>query len=110
MSLAARLNKRVIIQRRTTARDEIGQPLPDAWENVIPGDGKVWAEVRDISGRAFIAAGAEQSKVQTAITIRHRAGIAEQMRVLCGADTYQIDAALGQDGRTIQLMCSRVSA
>lgn len=107
MSLAARLNKRVLLQVQGPARDAAGEQI-DAWTNVIAdGDGKIWAEVRDVSGREFVAAGATQNEVQTTITIRYRAGVQQRMRVLHGADVYGIEAVLGQDQRTLQLMCSK---
>ena len=108
MSLAARLNRRITLQAPGTGRDEAGGPIPNDWINVATdGDGKLWAEVRDVTGREFVAAGATQNTVLTTITIRHRAGVAEKMRVLHGADTYNIEAVLGQDGRSLALMCSR---
>lgn len=111
MSLGARLNKRITLQVLAGGRDEAGQPLPADWTNVIAsGDGKLWAEVRDVSGREFVAAGATQNQVLTTITIRYRSGVAAKMRVLHGTDVYSIEAVLGQDQRTLALMCSRGSA
>ncbi len=101
MSLAMRLNQRVTIQQQSTAVDEIGQPVV-SWSDVAT----VWAEVKDVSGREYIAAGAEQSAVLTKITIRQRDGIVSAMRVLHGSDTYGIDAVLESD-RTMLLMCKR---
>lgn len=107
MSLPARLNKRVQLQAQGPVRDAAGEPV-DAWADVVTdGDGKIWAEVRDVSGREFVAAGATQNEVQTTITIRYRAGVQQKMRVLHGADVYGIEAVLGQDQRTLQLMCSK---
>lgn len=95
------LNQRVTIQQQSTAVDEIGQPVV-SWSDVAT----VWAEVKDVSGREYIAAGAEQSAVLTKITIRKRSGIVSSMRVLHGSDTYGIDAVLEND-RTTLLMCKR---
>ena len=95
------LNQRVTIQQQSTAVDEIGQPVV-SWADVAT----VWAEVKDVSGREYIAAGAEQSAVLTKITIRKRSGIVSAMRVLHGSDTYGIDAVLESD-RTMLLMCKR---
>ena len=107
MSLGARLNKRITLQVLAAGQDDAGQPT-DAWTNVIAdGDGKLWAEVRDVSGREFVAAGATQNQVLTTITIRYRAGVRPKMRALHGADVYRIEAVLGQDQRTLALMCSR---
>lgn len=107
MSLGARLNKRILLQVLQAGQDEAGQPTDD-WTNVVTdGDGKLWAEIRDLTGREFIAAGATQNLVHTKITIRYRAGVLPKMRVLHGADVYNIEAVLGQDQRTLALMCSR---
>lgn len=108
MSLALRLDKRVTIQVHAAGQDPAGQPLPSGWVNLMPdGDGKVWACIRDISGREFAAAGATQNQVVSTITIRHREDIAAKMRVLHGSLIYNIEAVLGQDGRALALMCSR---
>lgn len=110
MSLSARLNKRVTIQALGGGQDAIGQPIED-WANLIAdGDGKCWAEVKDVSGKEFIAADAENSAVTTRITIRYRAGITAAMRVLNGADVYKVLAVLGQENRTLLLMCERGAA
>ena len=110
MSLSARLSKRIIIQVLGDGQDAIGQPI-EAWSNLIAdGDGKCWAEIKDISGKEFIAADAENAKVTTRITIRYRAGITAEMRVLHGVDVYNVLAVLGQENRTLLLMCERGSA
>lgn len=107
MSLSDRLKKRVTIQRREVGQDEAGQEFDD-WVNVrADGDGMVAAEVKDISGKEFIASTAEQATVTTRITIRYRPGIESSMRVLHGSDIYNILAVLGQDNRTLLLMCER---
>ena len=111
MSLGARLNKRITLQVLAAGQDEAGQPLPADWMNVIAsGDGKLWAEVRDVSGREFVSAGATQNQVLTTITIRYRVGVLPKMRTLHGTDVYRIEAVLGQDQRTLTLMCSRGAA
>jgi len=107
MSLAARLNKRVTIQQRAAGQDAAGQPT-EGWANVIvDGDGKCWAEIKDISGKEFISATAEQASVTTRITIRYRPNLSSALRVLHGIDVYDVLAVLGQDGRTLQLMSTR---
>jgi len=110
MNLSLRLNKRVLLQRRTEGQDEAGQPV-EAWVNVVTtGDGKIWAEIKDASGREFIAAGATQNEVLTTITIRQRPGVVAEMRAVHGAEVYKIKAVLiGKDGRSLSLMCSRGS-
>lgn len=102
MSLSARLNQRVTIQSIHAGQDAAGQPTT-AWEDVAT----VWAEIKDISGSEFITADATQATVTTRISIRHRPGILPTMRVLHGADVYKLAAVLGQDNRSLVLMCSR---
>lgn len=108
-SLSQRLNRRVTLQVQATGQDGTGEQLA-GWTNfVTTGDGKIWAEVLDITGREFISAGAEENSVQTKITIRYRQGILPTMRLLYGPRTYKIEAVLGEDRSTIVLMCSKVS-
>jgi SPP1 family predicted phage head-tail adaptor len=105
MSLSARLNKRVTIQKAGAGQDALGQPVK-GWTNLVTaGDGKVWAEVKDVNGRQYVAAQAGQNAVQTQITIRSREGVLPTMRVLYGSNIYDIEAVLEADSRTLALMC-----
>lgn len=107
MSLAITMNKRVTLQQHAVGDDASGEPNP-GWTNVIVSDdGKVWASVTDVTGKEFMAAGGTQNAVQTTICIRFREEIVSAMRVLHGADVYNIEAVLGTDRRTLLLMCSR---
>ena len=107
---AGRLNKRVTIQAPATGQDELGQPII-GWENLVTaGDGTIAAEVKDQSGREYVAAGAVQAAVLTTITIRPRDGVAASMRVLHGADIYGIEAVLRPYRDQMALMCKRLSA
>lgn len=99
------LNKRVVIQARGDVKDETGA-VTEAWANVIAvGNGSVWARVKAQSGRQYMAARAEQNAVMTEITIRKRAGIEAQMRVLHGAKIYDVEAVLDTDPTWTTLMC-----
>lgn len=109
MSLSQRLNRRVTLKIQTATQDGTGEVQPTAWSNFIAaGDGAIWAEVKDISGREFIAAGSEQNSTQTKVTIRYREGVQPSMRLIYSGRVYQIDAVLGEDRKTIALMCSKV--
>jgi SPP1 family predicted phage head-tail adaptor len=101
-ALSLRLNKRVTLQSQSDEQDATGQPL-NTWVDVAP----VWAEVIDVSGREYLAAGGVQNSAQTKITIRYRDGVLPSMRVLHGESVYNIEAVLGQDQRALLLMCSR---
>jgi SPP1 family predicted phage head-tail adaptor len=96
-------NKRIRIQQRGAGVDEAGQPI-DAWTDVC----QVWADIRDISGREFVAAGAERAEVTTRIRIWRRGDISRAMRVLHGATVYDIKAPLDEGGDTTLLMCTKV--
>jgi SPP1 family predicted phage head-tail adaptor len=103
------LNKRVTLQRRGNDKDSSGAMVQGGtWVNVVDsGDGKVWARVRDMTGRQFIAADATQNAVTTEIRIRIRAGLQAKMRVLFRQDIYDIEAVLERDGRWLDLMCTK---
>lgn len=96
------LNRRVTIQTPATTQDATGEPVV-GWTDVTT----VWAGIEDINGREFLAAAATQNAVQTKITIRFIAGVLPAMRVVHGADIYNIEAVLGQDHRSLLLLCSR---
>jgi len=96
------MQNRITIQAPAAGQDAFGEPIV-GWTDICT----VWAAIDDLSGRQYIAAQAGQNVVETTITIRYRAGITAAMRVLHGADVYDIEAVLGQDRRTLQLMCNR---
>lgn len=101
-SLALTLNKRVVIKQRGDVQDAYGGMIP-GWTTLAT----VWASVADMSGREYVAASATQNAVQTKITIRQMSGIAPSMRVVHGSIIYNIEAVLGQNNRTLVLMCTR---
>lgn len=107
---AGKLDKRILIQSPPTGQDDNGEPLTTRTDFVTDTpDHKVWASITDVSGREFLAAEAGQNQVQTKIGIRYRAGVLPSMRVVYGATTYNIEAVLGQDMKTLLLMCSRLA-
>lgn len=101
MIAAGKLNRRVRIQSPAFGQDAAGEPSA-SWADVAT----VWARVRDISGREFIAGGGVQNAVQTGVVIRYRADVAAAMRILDGAIAYNIEAVLKQDDGSLMLMCS----
>ncbi|QJE03048.1 phage head closure protein [Massilia forsythiae] len=106
MTQAFALDKRVTLQARSGTRDGLNAPAR-SWANVLGGDGKMWAWVRDITGRQYVAAGGTQNTVQTEIGIRRRAGVLPSMRVLHGGFTYDIQAVLEHDRNWLILMCKK---
>ena len=100
------LDKRVTLQVKSAARDALNKPI-NAWANVLPGDGKIWARITDITGRQYVAAGGTQNAVQTEILIRRRAGVLPSMRILHGTIVYDIQAVLERDNTWMTLMCTK---
>lgn len=100
--VSASLNRSIAIQAPPVGQDANGERLTE-WTTIA----EVWAEVSDMSGRQYMAAAAGQNAVITKITIRYRPGIVAAMRVVHGADIYDIEAVLGQDRRWLELMCVR---
>lgn len=103
---AGALNTRVTIQSRSTAQDEIGQPI-DSWQAVAT----VWADVRPGTGLEAVRAGAPVSVVRSSIRIRRRSDVTNAMRVLVGSTVYEIEAAIpgGSRQEYTDLVCKVVS-
>lgn len=104
MIAAARLRHSIGIQAPAVTQDAAGQPNT-TWSTFAT----VWAEILDITGREYIAAGGTQNQAMTKITIRYLAGVVPSMRVVWGATTYNIEAVLGTDQTALTLMCSRLA-
>ena len=98
------LNRRIIIQTVGTGQDAIGEPVV-----TYATFATVWASVEDLTGREFVAGGGTQNEAQTKIAIRYLAGVLPAMRVLHGATAYNIESVLGQDKKSLLLMCKRLS-
>jgi SPP1 family predicted phage head-tail adaptor len=103
---AFQLDKRVVLQVKSGARDSLNK-LTNTWANVLPGAGEIWAAITDLSGHQYVVAGAQQNAVQTQIKIRRRAGVVPSMRVLHGATVYDIQAVLERDRHWLVLMCTK---
>jgi SPP1 family predicted phage head-tail adaptor len=106
MSNAFALDRRVALQVRSDARDALNKRI-NTWINALPGDGKIWARIQDMSGRQYVAAGGKQNEVTTEITIRHRLGVTASMRVLHGDVAYDIEVVLERDRNWLVLMCKK---
>ena len=103
---AGDLNTRITIQRRTTIRDSLGQPI-EMW----PAVAELWANVRHESGLSRIAADADKSIVKASIRIRRRSGIDAGMRVLVAGMVYEIDAVQPDliANEHLDLVCRRIT-
>lgn len=100
---AGRLRDRVIIQNITTSRDPSGQPV-ESWHE----GAETWAEVKGISGRELVAAGAETAVATIRVWTRFHSEItaASRLRVVTGpfkGATLNIIGPPIPDSRGIQL-------
>jgi SPP1 family predicted phage head-tail adaptor len=70
---------------------------------------RVAAAVEPLSGKEFIAAQANQSKVSTRITIRYLAGVNAGMRIVEDGKIYNIEAVLPDKNSGIRYLTLLVS-
>ncbi len=100
---AGRLRRRVTIQQKQTTQDATGAQVV-TWATLAT----VWAEVKHLQGKEFIAArqAAEGAQVSTMVLIRYRSDIDTTMQVVTGGQTMDIMAVLPDAKHTeTQLMC-----
>lgn len=88
---AGKLRHRMTLQRPAQQQDPLTGEMVPGWEDVPP---QVWAAVEPVSARDFIAAAATQSQVTARITIRHRADVKADMRLVHGTRIYTIHGVL----------------
>jgi SPP1 family predicted phage head-tail adaptor len=81
---AGRLRDRVIIQNYVETRSPSGQP-EKVWSNTAT----VWAEVKGISGRELISAGAEKAEATIRVWMRYRKDIVASSRIYCLSGPYK---------------------
>lgn len=84
------LRHRIDLQRNTVAQDPVTGEMVSGWATVAT----VWAAIAPLSGREFMAAGAEQSEVQGRITIRFRTDVDASMRAVHDGKYYNVLAVL----------------
>ena len=85
------LRQRVTIQNFTTSRTPSGGVIQE-WYDVAT----VWAEVKGISGRELIAAGAEMSEVTFRMWVRYRSDV----------KAFDIQSAIPDEKATrLELLC-----
>ena len=85
---AGRLNRRITLQSLTVAKGTSGG-MTKTWVNVATG---IAAAVRNLSGneRRATSAGGQVAEARTEFTIRYRAGVTAEMRVLYQGAVYNI--------------------
>jgi SPP1 family predicted phage head-tail adaptor len=96
---AGKLNRRVLIQRKSRQKDAAGQTI-DVWLD----HARVWANFKTITGSAFshqefIAGDVEVGPVTTSVRIRFRTDIETDMRLVYDGKIYDIKAVLPDEDR-----------
>jgi len=87
---AGKLRHRVELQEQQIAQDPNTGEMLTTWVTIS----RPWAEIVPMSGREFMAAGAEQSEVRGRIVIRYRDDVDASMRVVYRGRYYNILAVL----------------
>ncbi|HAT3951852.1 TPA: phage head closure protein [Kluyvera ascorbata] len=100
---AGRLRDMLVIQNITTTRDPSGQAV-ESWHD----GATTWAEIKGISGRELIAAGAETAVATIRVWTRFRRDItaASRLRIITGplkGTTLNIIGPPIPDSRGVQL-------
>ena len=89
--LAHRLRHRVTIQSQTITQNTTTGETTVAWVAFLSDEP---AEVVPLSGKEFLASGANQAQVDARMTIRWQTGVLPTMRVVFDGQNYQIRAVL----------------
>jgi SPP1 family predicted phage head-tail adaptor len=100
---AGRLRHLITIQHQVATTGELGEPAV-AWTDFASD---VWADVRPVSGRAYMEAKQAQSEVSHKVSIRFLSGVKADMRVVFEGRVFQIEAVLDFEERhkEMQLLC-----
>ena len=106
---AGRLNKRVLIQRKSVTRAGNGEEVV-TWVDLVTttDDHRVWGSIMPIRGREFFAAAQMQGAADCKITIRYRTDVTRAMRILHGETIYTLTAEpinVGSKNESLELMC-----
>ena len=84
------LRHKVQLKAKQITQDPVTGEMVDSWVTVA----QPWAEIVPMSGREFMAAGAEQSEVRGRIVMRYREDVDASMRVVYRGRYYNILAVL----------------
>lgn len=106
---AGKLRHEVEIQSLVPVQDGTTGEITDTWQTFAT----VPADVRPASVREFVAAGIHESAVTAEIQIRFLPGVKASMRVVHGAQVFQIEGALPDPksgAEWLTLPCSEVQS
>jgi len=99
---AGKFDQRVTIQSKVVTRNSIGDEVV-TWGAVA----EAWARVEPLRGREWFAAAQEQSAVEYRVTVRYRAGITRDMRVMWRGEPLDVVSVIDVNARreNLELMC-----
>ncbi len=97
---AGDLRHRITIERPSSTVDDFGQPIPGGWQEVA----SVWANIKPVSGREKLRAGAVESTLSHTVLVRYQSGLlpsasADAWRINYGGRLLAIHAAMVVDER-----------
>lgn len=101
---AGKRRSRVDIEKVGPGVDDWGHES-DSWVPHVRG---IWAQIKHLNGKSFLAAGKEVSQAAVSIRIGYRKGIQGGMRVRDGETVYAIRAVLPDEERRrhVDLICT----
>jgi SPP1 family predicted phage head-tail adaptor len=99
---AGQLRHRVSIQTNSAVQNGFGEPTT-SWSETA----KAWARVENLQGQELFAAQQLIPEVTTKITMRYRAGMRADMRIVMGSRSFDIKSVLNVEerNRTLELLC-----
>ncbi len=103
---AGKLNKRITVEYQQESRDTDGAVIKNWVEFCKP-----WASIQPLTGKEYFdAAQSVDNVVNTKITIRYRAGIKPDMRILYKDAIYDITSIINpnESNQYLLLMCKVV--
>jgi len=95
----------VVLQRRGSAQDEVGQTR-EVWSELR----REWASIEPISGREFFAASGERAEVTHRLRVAYGSGVMARDRALSGSRIFDIRSVINVEerNRELELMCTEV--
>jgi len=81
----AQLDRRVVLQARTTTRDAVGGRV-ETWADLAT----VWASRRVESGRKYFSGEQKTTEQAVVFRIRYRTGLAAFMRISFGGEYFEV--------------------
>ncbi len=94
------LRHRITIERPVRTDDD-GGAATITWRAVAT----VWARIEDVGGEEFERSDTPTARRRVRIVMRHRADVDASMRIVGGANTYEITSTLDEEGRRQWLVC-----